>query len=244
MADPLIMRSKNHYYPDGSVTVQVGGILYRLFASMLARNSDVFADLFSIPPTDDPEGITDDKPIKLAMIPVFDFECLMDFLFRGPNMNKPHSIEFLRGLLHLSTRWEIPDGREYAIECLEKHCSFDYMYRLRFGVRYHVQDWIEPAFKHLAEPSVFLHELDRTRIENVLGLPVYLRLVEVKSRIDLHRRYLAFSPPPFQSGLSCKSSQACKETWLKMWLNGPAKMLIHPELPLSLILPQYPHRFG
>lgn len=61
--------------------VQVEGVLYKLYSTLVVRQSVAFRELLSILTLDKEEGRSDDKPIELAGISASDFDCLMDYLW-------------------------------------------------------------------------------------------------------------------------------------------------------------------
>jgi hypothetical protein len=44
-----LIRSQDVWYDDGNVIIQTGNIVFKVFRGILASNSTVFADMFSVP---------------------------------------------------------------------------------------------------------------------------------------------------------------------------------------------------
>ncbi len=97
MAAPT--RSRNHYYVDGDVTVQVRfsfryfrffsltrlrqvqETLFRLYKFTLCQSSQLFQDMFSRTAAPTIEGTDDDHPIQLHGVESANFEILFDVLW-------------------------------------------------------------------------------------------------------------------------------------------------------------------
>ncbi|KAG1800737.1 uncharacterized protein HD556DRAFT_1438737 [Suillus plorans] len=75
--------SAAHYYSSEFVVLQVQSQLYHVPIDLLARQSHVFANLFSLPRTGvhQNEGYSDEAPIVLHGHSSADFDCLLDHIF-------------------------------------------------------------------------------------------------------------------------------------------------------------------
>ncbi|KAI0054651.1 hypothetical protein BV25DRAFT_1833563 [Artomyces pyxidatus] len=221
-------RSSQHYYDGRSVVLQVGRTLYKLPASLLRRRSSVFNDLFDLPPTQDPEGCSDETPIVLQGVTEADFDHLMTFLWGSNPEQKPPTLPYLIAVLKLSDLWDIQDGREYAIPQLELQRDFNNFLKLSCAVKYHVDHWVADSFR-----SLLLLDLDEYQPGQIdeLGLRVYTALSFVRFKLDKFRRSLSYGDPPFSQSVACMTPKRCQAAWLSIWNDRFAKMLIHPDVP-------------
>ncbi|KAA1467873.1 hypothetical protein DENSPDRAFT_847846 [Dentipellis sp. KUC8613] len=220
--------SPRYYDPTGSVIIRVEDTLYRLSDHLMQIRSKVFEHMFSLHPTPDPEGTTDSNPVFLGSTLASEFDALVEFLFY-PRVRK-QDMKTLCGILHLSSRYLIEDGREYAIEKLQTHPEWNAAHQLGLGVAHQVRDWIEPAFRELVARPI--HAITPQEITGI-GFPTFYQLVLVKEKISQHRHALAYFDVPFEPGLTCRTRIQCQREWAKVWYGTFAKMLIHPETPKS-----------
>ncbi|KAF8064857.1 hypothetical protein FPV67DRAFT_158026 [Lyophyllum atratum] len=119
-------RSTEFWFSDGSIIVIVENTAFRIHKSILSRHSDVFSDLFTVPQpqtgsekidgveavrlTDDLSGFTD---VIRALYEPFHFDKL------ASNTDLAMLIEFVSGILRISTKYNILCLREKCIAVLK-----------------------------------------------------------------------------------------------------------------------------
>ncbi|KLO04044.1 hypothetical protein SCHPADRAFT_841083, partial [Schizopora paradoxa] len=122
--DVLVERHPFLYFQDGSIVIQVGNTLYKVFASILSDRSQVFQDCFSLPrPQAQGDGLDDENPVLLSDND-FDITNLFHFLFYM--CARDHAINALDTMVQLTPVKRIS---------LARACEVDY--------------WLEPAFRDL-----------------------------------------------------------------------------------------------
>ncbi|KAF8601518.1 hypothetical protein BDV93DRAFT_558355 [Ceratobasidium sp. AG-I] len=108
-----ITRHTQYYFPDGSLVLQVGGVLFKVQASLLAQESKVFRDMSILaaaqhaPNIHDEhgdsngEGCCDGNPIIISGVSPFAFKNFI-FMFYG----RPTDPEFLAMMTDSTTTTE------------------------------------------------------------------------------------------------------------------------------------------
>ncbi|KAF8513870.1 hypothetical protein JB92DRAFT_3096367 [Gautieria morchelliformis] len=129
--------------------------------TLLRRNSTIFKDMFSVPPSQNSmtatnsctiipkDGLTDETPIRLGLpFTVRKMDALLRWYYRfSPEFPMLSS---LISILELSTFLDMDIARAFAIQALgAPNMGLSPAYCLSLGLSYHVSEWIEPAFKDL-----------------------------------------------------------------------------------------------
>ncbi|KAG8906931.1 hypothetical protein FRB99_005705 [Tulasnella sp. 403] len=127
-----LSRSEDHYHEDGNLILIAGDVKFRVYSGMLARRSEVFRDMFSMPqPTskrtssgsfiENQQEIVDGVPaIRLADDPE-GITHLLDLVLPVTSPCKPMespSFYALESTLTLTTKYMFDDLREWALSCL------------------------------------------------------------------------------------------------------------------------------
>ncbi|KIJ15357.1 hypothetical protein PAXINDRAFT_11903 [Paxillus involutus ATCC 200175] len=227
-----VSQSYEHYYEDVFVIVQVGDVLYHLPAAVLARRSQVFATLFSLPQTSGSvwctEGLSDNEPIILQGHRSADFDCLMQYLFGGPVfMEKIPAIRCLISLLKMCDFFEIVDGRTYAISSMEHHPDLDLASRLLLCHQYSIVTWLGFAFRGLA--ALPLHHHTEAEL-GTIPMKFIHSLIAVRHWVMTHCLTLAAVPPSIVNGFNCVTPATCGYAWESAWKHGPSEMFRHPDV--------------
>jgi hypothetical protein len=102
--------------------------------------------------------------------------------------------------------------------------------RVALALNYHIDVWIEPAFRQLI--AIPTDEFDYGHIDRI-GLRAYGTLTRVKWKIDEHHRVMAFSPPAAVRGDECLSPNYCSFSWEKERKEGVAIQILHPDVRRS-----------
>lgn len=103
--------------------------------------------------------------------------------------------------------------------------------RLKAGLDHRIPDWIDSSFKTLLGfiPAGLIIADDI----NTLGGAVFSALLNTHTDIDKHRRQLAFAAPRFHSPDACTKPKRCQAAWDALWSDAIAKLLCHPDEPVS-----------
>ncbi|KAG1733233.1 uncharacterized protein EDB91DRAFT_1057617, partial [Suillus paluster] len=208
--------------------------LYHIPADILARRSNVFANLFSLPRTGirQDEGRSDESPIVLDGHSSVDFDCLLDHLFGRSDTDEPspantESVPFLISLLQMGTIFDIEVAKSHAIRRLETHPDLELTTKLQLCHRFRIITWLSPTFKALVSQPI--ENLDPSSLGRI---PTHIlhALIQVKHQIMTHRLTLAAIAPPAIGGFSCLTPATCALEWESAWKEGPAEMLRHPDI--------------
>lgn len=139
-------------------------------------------------------------------------------------------------LLEMSHFYQVPNGRKHAIAKLEVRRDFSPALQLYCARQWHIAAWVEPAVKGLLASPIEDITFDEAR---VLGLDVFLFIVQTQARIERHRRKCALYPPvqPIHD-IGCVARSKCEASWRQAWWGehdraGVAKGLLHPVKPMS-----------
>ena len=101
---------------------------------------------------------------------------------------------------------------------------------LSLGLRYHITDWLEPAFQELVRtPACRLTVEDFAQ----LGFPVIHLIMATQASIRCLRLAIAYNPlKPYRHDFTCKRA-GCQSNWEMAWWDGLARHYLHPDLPTS-----------
>ncbi|KAK0241285.1 hypothetical protein EDD85DRAFT_818304 [Armillaria nabsnona] len=172
-------RDQDYYWE--TIVLQVEDTLIRVPKHHLVGKSEVFDSMLSLPQgKNDPEGISDEKPIQLAGIKKVDFNRLLQIIYPIDNMRLPDlSVNGWVSVLALSSLWRM-SVRKTAMERLTSRLSqISPVDRILLGRRYSVADWISSGYEELASRAgvVSLDEAEK------VGLGTALRIEHVRESL-------------------------------------------------------------
>ncbi|KAH7903830.1 hypothetical protein BJ138DRAFT_1189012 [Hygrophoropsis aurantiaca] len=237
---PVVQRSARHWYTDGSVIVQAGETLYNIHRSMMIQKSAVFADMFALPMenlnTTDIQGIHEENPIVLHnVVTSIMLDDLLDWIYKidwHPMAKPSYPERFLVNILMLSTMWDIPSGRQFAIACLDilnLHPARQIELSRMFGI----DEWVSTAFEDLIKLDLTTLSEDQ---ERMIGFKTYIILAKAKEFVEHERKLIASIPPPmaFVQSFECEHHDDCRTAWKELWWKKVARSLLHPRAPMVL----------
>ncbi|KAG5732407.1 hypothetical protein E4T56_gene11320 [Termitomyces sp. T112] len=122
-------RSADFWLHDGSIILSVENTLFRVHQTILVNHSQVFADLFSLPQPNAADGgdetIEGCRVVVLADDSAADFEDLLGAIYHPSHFDDLPAdadldvlLEFISGILRLSTKYIIPALRKRCISLL------------------------------------------------------------------------------------------------------------------------------
>ncbi|KAK0459147.1 uncharacterized protein EV420DRAFT_1269456, partial [Desarmillaria tabescens] len=154
--------------------IGVEDTLFRVPKQHLVGKSEAFDSMLSLPQGgSEPEGITDDRPIRLAGIKKIDFERLLQVLHPIDTTKQPElSVNGWVSVLALSSLWRMT-VRKTAIERLTSSLSeISPADRIVLGRKYSVEQWISSGCEELATrvEVVSLEEGERVGLSTALRL--------------------------------------------------------------------------
>ncbi|KAK0459207.1 uncharacterized protein EV420DRAFT_308675 [Desarmillaria tabescens] len=171
-------RSENYYWED--VVVQVEDTLFRFPKHYLMGKSEAFKSMLSMPQGDnEPEGTSDDRPIKLLGISKVEFERLLQVLHPIDAQKEPNlSMDAWFSVMKLSSLWRLADTRNVAISHLTTLLwKIDPVDRVILGRKYSVAQWLSSGYMDLVHRAELLTQEEAEKI----GLDTALQIQCVNS---------------------------------------------------------------
>ncbi|KAJ7679331.1 hypothetical protein DFH06DRAFT_974858, partial [Mycena polygramma] len=132
---------------------------------------------------------------------------------------------------------------EMGTKWLSTHQVLHPTMRISLAIRFHVPQWIEPAFRTLTRTP--LRSLTVAQI-NELGFSPYIILAETQAKIAEHRTFCALTVPPVIHGPYCPHPSSCEKSFAHAWWgesvkHGIAVAMIHPaQMPAKKIISSLP----
>lgn len=129
--------------------------------------------MLAMPPgSNEPEGSSDDRPIKLLGIRKVDFERLLQVLYPINAQKQPHlSTDAWLSVLSLSDLWRLADTRNLAISHLTTLLlKVDPVDRIILGRKYSVAQWFSSGYVDLVHRVVSVEEAGKIGLETALGI--------------------------------------------------------------------------
>ncbi|KAK0494879.1 hypothetical protein EDD18DRAFT_1354864 [Armillaria luteobubalina] len=173
--------SRNQDYYWETIVLQIEDTLIRVPKHHLVGKSEVFDSMLSLPQgKNDPESISDEKPIQLAGIKKVDFEGLLQIIYPIDNMKLPDlSVNGWVSILALSSLWRM-SLRKTAIERLTTRLSqLSPTDRIILGRKYSVALWISSGYEELASRVGVVSHEEAERI----GLGVALSIEHIRESL-------------------------------------------------------------
>ncbi|KAK0454427.1 hypothetical protein EV421DRAFT_1896351 [Armillaria borealis] len=170
-------RSESYYWEN--IVVQVEDTLFRFPKHHLMRKSEVFRSMLSMPQgKSEPEGVSDDHPIKLRGVSKIEFERLLQVLHPIDAQKQPQlSMDAWLSVLKLSGLWRLADTRNIAISRLTTLMwKIDPVDRVILGRRYSVAQWLSSGFMDLVHRVEMVSEEEAEKI----GLETALQIQRVR----------------------------------------------------------------
>jgi len=110
------------WFPDGSITLIAGNFEFRVHQGILAMQSEVFKDIFSIPQPEDAEQI-DGCPIVHLSDPPADIAEVLSILYCGIRYNGTDeypSWEVVRAMFCVGDKYQMPNLKDAAMKNLSR----------------------------------------------------------------------------------------------------------------------------
>ncbi|PBK86983.1 hypothetical protein ARMGADRAFT_474111 [Armillaria gallica] len=170
-------RSESYYWEN--IVVQVEDTLFRFPKHHLMRKSEVFRSMLSMPQgKSEPEGVSDDHPIKLWGVSKIELERLLQVLHPIDAQKQPQlSMDAWLSVSKLSGLWRLADTRNIAISGLTTLMwKIDPVDRVILGRRYSVAQWLSSGFMDLVHRVEMVSEEEAEKI----GLDTALQIQRVR----------------------------------------------------------------
>ncbi|KAI6039790.1 hypothetical protein EDC04DRAFT_1613116 [Pisolithus marmoratus] len=236
MADSPSEKATRHpefYLPRGTFIIRVEDTLYKLYHDILAMESRVFADLFSLPEygPENKEGKTDETPITLQHLTVQAFDLFVELKFACGRSSSNYSLKELENLLEFHRKYDCSLRMfNFVTSCImEKSDSCHAAELVHLGIEYKIRTVFEKGFSRLCDIPIL--EFD-TSHRLLVGMDVYISYIYTRVRLDYFIRSVAVRYPPVEHADSCCDHQGCAEDWAAVWWNGMGRLLLdatHPQ---------------
>ncbi|KAG6849681.1 hypothetical protein H0H93_006299 [Arthromyces matolae] len=141
------IRSPDFWFHDGSIVLSAEGTLFRVHQTILANHSQIFSDIFSLP---QPSGSKDDNKIEGCQVIDLQDKCkdVLDLLKAiyhpahfdqlSPTSDLDNLLNFIGGILRLSTKYVIPELRKRCVALLSARFPASYEHYMALGPRPYV----------------------------------------------------------------------------------------------------------
>ncbi|KAK0226463.1 hypothetical protein IW262DRAFT_1266241, partial [Armillaria fumosa] len=140
--------------------------LFRLPKHHLMGRSEVLRSMLAMPPgSNEPEGFSDDRPIKLLGISKVDFERLLHPIDaqKQPHLSTDAWLSVLSLVSHL---WRLADTRNLAVSHLTTLLlKVDPVDRIILGRKYSVAQWFSSGYIDVVHRVVSVEEAEKIGVE-------------------------------------------------------------------------------
>ncbi|TFK74680.1 hypothetical protein BDN72DRAFT_833209 [Pluteus cervinus] len=183
---PNEVRHDDIYYFE-NVIFQVENCLFKLPRHEFVSNSEFFRGLFSvpIPEAKQPDGQSDEQPLRLDGILEADFRVLVKLLYpmkgyKGVSISL--ETDEWKSILKLATLWEFTELRESAIDSLASIIT-DPVDKVVMSKEYQIDGWLLPALNALAqrEKAISFEEAGKIGYETAFKLTALREIPQSKS---------------------------------------------------------------
>ncbi|EIW61108.1 uncharacterized protein TRAVEDRAFT_104976, partial [Trametes versicolor FP-101664 SS1] len=171
-------RDEEFYCRD--VVFQVEDILFKVSRRPFEEDSEGFASMFALPPTDHPsgvEGTSDANPIHLP-VTEDEFRALLHVIFPTSFTTRALTKDNWMSVLKLADMWGFDDVRDKAIAELRRLIPGS-AERVRIARRFGIAGWVEPALKELVQQDM----LSAGDLE-ALGWDMAARLIQIRENVQ------------------------------------------------------------
>lgn len=234
-----LTRHPLYYFPNANHIFQVENVLYKLLDDVLAADSVVFRDMFSIPKpskqldTGVPivtEGKVDTCPIVLGDVEVQTFDMYVEHLFGRPRPGSSYSHAELKDFLHFCDKYQCEMTRKFVINRINAaKFGFHPADILNLGLQYQIKDFFIFGFNQLLD--IPLTQITKEH-RGLMGHDAFIGLVYSKALLDEHSRIVAAEEPQILSHADgCQDPLACEEDWHSAWWNGMGRFLLDGRNP-------------
>lgn len=231
---------------------QVEDVIWKISVPLLARRSEVFTHMFSLPvPAGSSEGQHALSPIILEGTKAAEFSWLMKYLLGDsqyvrlfctstahltPNSEGPttYTLQGLVAVLRLSDKYLIPSGVRFAFQELNSRPEFGSSLRLSLSLQTSIprrEDWFKLAVRDLLR-----RELSTLKAEDyqILEGPVLHDIVNFRMQLDAEVTRLITQDPPYSRG-DCAIPDdlgQCEWSWRGYWGDIRTRVLVDKKIRL------------
>jgi PIN domain nuclease of toxin-antitoxin system len=182
---PLPPKHGTYYMYDELVSFNVENLLFRVHKWFFVAGSERFRNVFEM----SLEGKTDESAFILSDVTIFEFECLLDFIY-GRLPAQP-SLDQWIAILSASTHLKFDKIRERAISKLTR-LRIEPVHRVVLAKTYHIDGWFEPAYLDLCQRA---HSLKPNEAKD-LGLPETVALMSIREYLEREREKFQIRQAP------------------------------------------------
>lgn len=159
--EDVVVRDEDFYYEYAIFLVE--GSLFRVPRLHFMQESEILREMFLLPPPDSTvvDGLTDEQPLRLDHILKEDFRQLLR-VFYPQNFRRELdlNLEQWTSVLKLADMWDMDNVRELSISKMTPLLESKPAHQIALARRFHVDEWLLPAFKRLVYRQDPMDELD------------------------------------------------------------------------------------
>jgi len=195
------MNTRDESYYFTLVTIQLDDCLFRVPRHRFEKHSEVFRNMFSMPPGCDSvrEGGSDENPIHIAGVDKQSFKYFLEILYPPPTFSCPETeapkddkvrkgkkrktstrnlnVDKWLAILRLAQLWEFKEICDLTIADLER-MTLPVVQKIEIAHKFGIQNWYIPAYKALVKRSEALSLEEATQ----LGFEFAIKLAGIRER--------------------------------------------------------------
>ncbi|EDR07772.1 uncharacterized protein LACBIDRAFT_298314 [Laccaria bicolor S238N-H82] len=159
--EDVVVRDEDFYHDY--VIFLVEGSLFKVPRLHFIQESEILREMFLFPPPESSvvDGLTDEQPLCLDHILKEDFRQLLKVFYpRNFRRELDLNLEEWTSVLKLSDMWDMDNVRELSISNLTPLLECKPAHQIALARRFHVDEWLLPAFKGLVYRDKPVDELD------------------------------------------------------------------------------------
>ncbi|KAF9023989.1 hypothetical protein BDZ89DRAFT_1069529 [Hymenopellis radicata] len=230
-------------YEDGTLFVAclddtgLSGITFGIHRDILKKKCIFFSDLFDLSHPGAPLfGTKTNCPLLIpSMIALKDFRYLLRFWYNELTSGQEALPETWIAILQAAVPLIAEETAKRAVRQLDafKSSQFAPALKLHLASTCEIEKWIPDAFRALLVVPISEEDAD------LLGVYVLHVITTTKEKILRARSLAAFSIPAYVRPVVpeiChgRLGSDCEARWTAEWWHGTAKMLMHPDTPMSI----------
>ncbi|KZT31534.1 hypothetical protein SISSUDRAFT_1067682 [Sistotremastrum suecicum HHB10207 ss-3] len=130
------------------------------------------------------------------------------FLSQQLSLRIPQNTDEWLSVLSIANKYNFVEARQTALNVVNADTSLQGAPRLRIGIDYQIVEWFPAAI--LGVLSIPLQDLT-TQEFNLLGVPLMVKLINIRGQLDVDRQNCLFSKPAVVH--HCQHEDECNREW-------------------------------
>lgn len=144
----------------------------------------------------------------------------------------PFPVPFILSVLKLSSKWDMVDGRSWAIRQLKAGApsaqEFTSIMKLHVALKYQIPQWISPSFTALVTSDWTMDQLSCIPANEIM-VEMFDIILRTRDIIEIEWKRLATIPPVCVRSSSCSDHDGCTSAWGVRWIIKIGTKLLDPD---------------